>query len=65
VLLVDLFQSVGTSKHDTEQILARLQLMAIELLADVQSDTSMKATVTLHSCELQDARPGREAGITK
>jgi hypothetical protein len=65
MLIGALLQSVGETKRDTAQLLARLQLQTIALSADMKSDSSTLATVSLHCCYLEDARLGRELGITK
>ena len=58
-------QTAGAGDRDDASALARFQLQSIVLAADVKSDTSMKARFSLHRCELDDIRPGRDAGITR
>jgi hypothetical protein len=60
-----MLQSVGESKRDAAHMLARLQLQTMALNADIKSDSAMTAAVSLHCCYLEDARAGRELGITK
>ena len=58
-------QSAGESHREDSRALAMLQLQSIVLNAEMKSDTSMKARFSLHLCQLDDIRPGRDIGITR
>ena len=58
-------KSCGASQREDGRALARFQLESIVLDVDMKSDTSMKARFSLHRCELDDIRPGRENCITR
>jgi len=58
-------KTTGTSTRNEKDSLGRFELQTIAVDGQMMSDTSMKASVILCKCVLDDTRPGREAGITK
>ena len=52
-------------KHDAVSSFGRFQLKQVTASADVKSDNSLSASVSLSSCELDDTRPDRQTGVTR
>lgn len=51
--------------RDGSKSLAKLQFMTVIFAADMKSDKSMSAAVSLKTCHLRDSRPERQSGITR
>jgi len=58
-------QISGTGLRDGSKSLAKLQFLTVIFTADMKSDRSMAAAVSLKTCHLSDSRPARQSGITR